>query len=46
MGDQIIAVDGVSLRQVTHGEALSVLKKAGSKVTLSVTDPATVKVPQ
>lgn len=35
-GDQILAVNGVSLDGVTHEEAVNILKNARGKVTLSV----------
>lgn len=35
-GDQILAVDGVSLEGLTHQEAVSVLKRAQGTVTLTI----------
>ena len=36
MGDQIVTVDGHSVRSVTHAEALGILRKSGVLVQLEV----------
>ena len=35
-GDQIIAVNGVSLEGITHEDAVNILKKSKGLITLSV----------